>query len=70
MAKQQHFIVNQSARMVSKLNKYCKRNFGMSFAAKMEARILQVRKEFTKNILEHITKAEKIYGKEYLKIKE
>lgn len=60
----------QEFHTLAKLEMYCKRTFGMSFMIKMEKRILQVRKEFTENILEHIKEAEKITGQDYLEIKE
>ena len=60
----------QSLKRTAKIERYCQRVFGMSFMEKMEERLLQVRKEFTENIIEHIESAEKITGQDYLEIKE
>jgi len=61
---------NPSWQTICKLERYCQNIFGMSFMEKMEDRILQIRKEFTDNILEHIKEAEKVTGQDYLEIKE
>ena len=70
MAKQTKKSFIQSLQILCKLEKYCQDNFGISFMEKMENRILQIRKEFTDNILEQIKEAEKVYKKDYLEIKE
>ena len=66
MAKQQDFTILQSAKMISKLDKYCMSLFGVN----LEDKLFQNHKEFIGKCWEQIKEAEKIIGKDYLEIKE
>jgi len=65
MAKQQDFIILQSAKMLSKLDKYCMGLFGIN----LEQKLFQRHQEFIEKCWEQIREAEKITGKDYLEIK-
>ena len=66
MAKQQDFIILKSAKMVSKLDKYCMSLFGVN----LEDKLFQNHRQFIDKCWEQIKEAEKITGKDYLKIEE
>jgi len=66
MAKQQDFIIIQSAKMISKLDKYCMNLFGVN----LEDKLFQNYRQFVDKCWEQIREAEKITGKDYLDIKE
>ena len=66
MAKQQDFIILKSVKMISKLDKYCVSLFGVN----LENKLLQNHRQFIDKCWEQIKEAEKITGKDYLKIEE
>lgn len=59
-----------SMEFKSKLDKYCQKTFGKSFDEAFEDRMAKCASEFVDGIKAHIKDAEKIFGKDYLEIKD